>query len=98
VYEVKGFDIILGKHLVRDINGTYHIDHPNNKMWITKGGIPWDDREMPAWIRYLRSLRPDSIPDDDNIQEADRAIGIKSIGQKQLRRMNHRVLARVFMV
>jgi len=27
VYNVKGLDIILGKHWVRDINGTYHIDH-----------------------------------------------------------------------
>jgi hypothetical protein len=27
VYDMKGFDIILGKCWVHDINGTYHIDH-----------------------------------------------------------------------
>jgi hypothetical protein len=27
VYDVKGFEIILGNRCVRDINGTYHINH-----------------------------------------------------------------------
>jgi hypothetical protein len=29
IYDVKGFDIVLGKRWMRDINGQYHIDHYN---------------------------------------------------------------------
>jgi hypothetical protein len=29
IYDVKGFDIVLGKRWMRDINGRYHIDHYN---------------------------------------------------------------------
>jgi hypothetical protein len=40
VYDVKGVDMILRKHWVREINGTYYIDHRTNEMWITQGNIP----------------------------------------------------------
>jgi len=67
-------------------------------MWITQGDISWDDGEKAAQIHYLRGLPPDSEPDDDTIKEAARTMGIKIIGKKQLRLMDHQVLARVFMV
>jgi hypothetical protein len=98
VYDVKGFDIIYGKHWVRDINRTYHIDHRINKIWITQGDIPWEDKDKAAQIHYLRCLRADSKPDDDTINEAARTMYIEIIGQKHPHHMSHRLLARVFMV
>jgi hypothetical protein len=89
VYDIKGFDIILGKGWVGDINGTYHIDHQTNEMWITQGDIRWEDREKAARIHYLRGLQPDSKPDDDTIKEAARTMGIKIIGKKHLCHMSH---------
>jgi len=32
VYDVKGFEIVLGKRWMSDINRNYQIDHDSNKM------------------------------------------------------------------
>jgi len=48
VYDMKEFDSIIWMHWVRDINGTYHIDHWTNEIWITQVNISWDDRENAA--------------------------------------------------
>jgi len=98
VYDVKGFEIILGKRWVCDINGTYHINHRTNEMWITQGDITLDDREKAPQIHCHHGLWPHSKPDDGTIKEAARTISIEIIGKKQLHRMDHRVLARAFIV
>ena len=36
IYNMKGFDILLGKRWVRDINLKHHIDHDTNEMWISE--------------------------------------------------------------
>jgi hypothetical protein len=89
VCNVKGFDIILGKRWVGDINGTYHIDHRTNEMWITQGDIPWEDREKAAQIHYLHGLRPENELDDNTIKESARTMGIEIFSKKHLRRMSH---------
>jgi hypothetical protein len=89
VYHVKGFDIILATHWVCDINGTYHIDHQTNYMWITQGDIPWEDRDKAAHIHYLCGLRPETEPDNDIIKESARTMGIEIFSKKYLCRMNH---------
>jgi len=48
VCDVKGFDIILWKQSVLDINGTYHINHQSTEMCITHSDISWDARENAA--------------------------------------------------
>jgi hypothetical protein len=98
VYNVKGFHIILRKHWVPDINGTYHIEHRTKEIWITQGDIPWKDSEKAARIHYLHGLRPHSEPDDDTIKEAARTSGIEIIGKQYLHSMSHRHLARAFIV
>jgi len=42
---VKGLEIILGKHLVCDIRGTYSIDYKTNQMCVAQGDISRDARE-----------------------------------------------------
>jgi hypothetical protein len=98
VYDVKRFDIILGKHWAHDMNGTYHINHRTNEMWITQGDIQWEVREKAVRIRYLHSLRPDSEPDDDTIKEETCTMSIEIIGKKHLCRMSHRLVARAFLI
>jgi hypothetical protein len=80
VYNIKEFDIILGKRWVRDITGMYHIDHRTNEMWISQRVISWNDRDKAARIHYLRGLWPYSEPDDDTMKEAARTMGIDIIG------------------
>jgi hypothetical protein len=41
IYDVKGFDIVLGRRWMRDINGRHHIDHHTNEMWVA-AGLPID--------------------------------------------------------
>ena len=67
-------------------------------MWITHGGVPWDDRENAARIHYLRGLRPDDELDEDVVKEAARTMGIEIVDERQLRRTSHRLLAKAFMV
>jgi len=43
MYDVKGFDTVLGKWWMRDINRRYQIDHDSNAMWIANN--LWEKRE-----------------------------------------------------
>jgi len=43
IYDVKGFDIVLGKRWMCDINRQYQIDHDSNDMWIADN--LWEERE-----------------------------------------------------
>jgi hypothetical protein len=59
IYDVKGFDIVLGKRWMRDINGRYHIDHDSNEMWVSDR--PWEERHEGGHIHYLPGLRPQDM-------------------------------------
>jgi hypothetical protein len=83
---------------VRDINGTYSIDHHMNEMRIMHGGIPWDDRETAARIHYPRGLWPDDELDEDVVQEAACTMGIEIVDKRQLHSTSHCLLAKAFMV
>jgi len=67
-------------------------------MWMTPGDLSLDDREMAAGSHELYGLSPDSKPDDDTITGVPWVMGIYCIGKKHLHQMDHRLLARPFMV
>jgi hypothetical protein len=93
IYDVKGFDIVLGKRWMRDINGRYHIDHDSNEMWVSDR--PWEERHEGGHIHYLPGLRPQDVGD---IQEQARMMGIDIILQDELRRVDRRLLKRAFFI
>jgi hypothetical protein len=93
IYDVKGFDIVLGKRWMRDINGRYHIDHDSNEMWVSDR--PWEERHEGGHIHYLPGLRPQDVGD---IQAQARMMGIDIILQDELRRVDRRLLKRAFFI
>jgi hypothetical protein len=93
IYDVKGFDIVLGKRWMRDINGRYHIDHDSNEMWVSDR--PWEERHEGGHIHYLPGLGPQDAGD---IQEQARLMGIDIILQDELRRVDRRLLKRAFFI
>jgi hypothetical protein len=93
IYDVKGFDIVLGKRWMRDINGRYHIDHDSNEMWVSDR--PWEERHEGGQIHYLPGLRPQDAGD---IKEQARLMGIEIMLQDELRRVDRRLLKRAFFI
>jgi len=55
IYDVKGFDIVLGKWWMRDINRRYQIDHDSNELWIADQ--LWEERE-DGRVHHLPGLHP----------------------------------------
>jgi hypothetical protein len=95
IYDVKGFDIVLGKRWMRDINGRYHIDHDSNEMWVSDH--PWEERHEGGQIHYLPGLRPQDAGHGE-IKEQARLMGIDIILQDELRRVDRRLLKRAFFI
>jgi hypothetical protein len=96
IYDVKGFDIILGKRWMRDINGRYHIDHDSNEMWVSDW--PWEERHEGGQIHYLPGLRPQDAGHRE-IKEQARLMGIDIIIlQDELRRVDRRLLKSAFFI
>jgi hypothetical protein len=93
--DVKGFDIVLGKRWMRDINGRYHIDHDSNEMWVSDR--PWEERHEGGQIHYLPGLRPQDAGHGE-IKEQARLMGIDIILQDELRRVDRRLLKRAFFI
>jgi len=67
-------------------------------MWITQGGVPWDDRQKGARIHSLCSLQPDVDLDGDILYKAASTRCIEIVDEKQLHRTNHHLVPTVFMV
>jgi hypothetical protein len=95
IYDVKGFDIVLGKRWMRDINGCYHIDHDSNEMWVSNR--PWEERHEGGQIYYLPGLRPQDLAAGD-IKEQARLMGIDIILQDELRLVDRRLLKSAFFI
>jgi hypothetical protein len=93
IYDVKGFDIVLGKCWMHDINGWYHIDHDSNEMWVS--GRAWENRPEGGHIHHLPWLRPQDVGD---IQELARLLRIMIILQDELRRVDRRLLKRALFI
>lgn len=95
---MKGLDIICGKCWVSGINGIYHTNHKTNEMLNTQGDISWDNRERAAQMHYICGIQLDCEPDDNTIKEVAWTKDVQIIGKQQLHHMDHRVLAKTFMV
>jgi hypothetical protein len=93
IYDVKGFDIVLGKRWMRDINGRYHMDHNTNEMWISDRA--WEDRHESGRIHYLPGLRPQDATD---IRDQARLMGFDIVLREELRTMSPRLLKSAFLV
>jgi hypothetical protein len=95
IYDVKGFDIVLGKRWMRDINGRHHIDHHTNEMWVSDRS--WVERHDGGRIHYLPGLRPQDSG-VKKVREQARLMGIDIMLQDELRTIDRRVLNRAFFI
>jgi len=89
---VKGFDIVLSKRWMRDINRRYQIDHDSNDMWIADS--LWEERE-DGRFHYLPGLRPLDV--DEGTVEQAKFIGIHIIRKAELTNVSTRLLKRVLL-
>jgi len=67
-------------------------------MLNTQGDISWDNRERAAQMHYICGIQLDCEPDDNTIKEVAWTKDVQIIGKQQLHHMDHRVLAKTFMV
>jgi len=93
IYNVKGFDIVLGKRWMRDINRRYQIDHDSNEMWIADN--LWEERE-DGQVHYLAGLRPLDV--DKGIVEQAKFMGIHIIRKAELKNVSAHFLKRAFLI
>jgi len=93
IYDVKGFDIVLGKRWMRDINRQYQIDHDSNQRWIADN--LWEERE-DGRVHYLPGLRPLDV--DEGIVEQGKFIGIHIIRKAELENVSARLLKWAFLI
>jgi len=87
IYDVKGFDIVLGKRWMRDINRLYHINHDSNEMWIADN--LWEERE-DGRVHNLPGLCPLDV--NEGIVEQAKFIGIHIIQKAELKNVSTRLL------
>jgi len=93
IYDVKGFDTLLGKRWMRDINRRYQIDHDSNEMWIADN--LWEERE-DGQVHYLPGLCPLDV--DEGIVEQTKFMGIHIIWKAELKNVSARLLKRAFLI
>jgi len=100
VYEVdfiidhlKGFDIVLRKRWMRDINWHYQIDHHCNEMSIADN--IWEERE-DGQVYFLPGLCPLDI--DDGTVEQAKFMGIHIIQKAALKNISTCLLERAFWI
>jgi hypothetical protein len=80
IYDVKGFDIVLGKRWMRDINRRYQIDHDCNDMGIADD--LWEERQ-DGRVYYMPGLRPLDV--NEGIVEQAKLMGIHIIWRAELK-------------
>lgn len=56
VYEVKGFDIVLGTRWMHDINRHSHIHHDSHIMWIAHKLWELSEESRPQYMPGLPPL------------------------------------------
>jgi len=74
-----GFDVVLPKRWMRDINRRYQIDHDSNEMWI--GDNLWEETE-DGHVHYLPGLCPLDV--DQGIVEQANFMSIHIIRKAEL--------------
>ena len=80
VYDVKGFDIVLGKRWIRDINRRYQIGHDSNELWISDKLL--EEREH-GQVHYLPGQRPLDI--DEGMVEQVNSLASTSYGRQSMK-------------
>lgn len=93
IYDVSGFDIILGKRWMKDINGHYNIDHSTNEMWIS------ENNEQKT--HYLRGLAPADSGRKRSfrkIMDNARQEGIEIISARKLHGLSPKIQSRIMVV
>jgi len=93
IYDVKGFDIVLCKRWMNDINRQYQIDHDSNEMWIADN--LWEKREVGR-VHYLPGLRRLDV--DKEIVEKAKFMGIHIIRKAELKNISTYLLKRAFLI
>jgi len=93
IYDVKGFDIVLGKRWMCDINRRYQIDHDSNEMWIADNLC--EERE-DGRVHYLPGLCPLDV-DEATVEQA-KFIGIHIIWKVELKNVSACLLKRAFLI
>jgi len=93
IYDVKGFDILLGDQWMSDSNRRYQIDLHSNTMWIADN--LWAERE-DGQVHYLPGLCPLDI-DEGRVEKA-KFMGIHIIRKAALKNLSTRLLKRDFLI
>ena len=93
IYDVKGFDILLRKWWMRDINQRYQIDHDSNEMWIADN--LWEEWE-DGRVLDLPGLR--SLDVDEEVVEQAKFMSIHIIRKVELENLSARLLKRAFLI
>ena len=92
-YDVKRFDIVLGKRWMCDINCHHQIDHDSNKMWVADK--LWEKREEDR-VHYLPGLLPVDV--DERIMEQAKFMGIPLIRKAEVKNLSACLLRRAFLI
>jgi len=93
IYDIKGFDFVMGKRWMHNINQWYQIDDDSNEIWIADNLC--EERE-DGRVHYLPGLRPLDI--DEGIVEQAKFIGIHSIRKGELKNVSACLMKWVFLV
>ena len=93
IYDVKGFDIALGKRWMCDINRRYQFNHDSTEMWIANNH--WEEME-DGRLHYLPGLRPLDV--DKGMVEQAEFLGIHIIRKAELKNVSADLLKRAFFI
>jgi len=93
MYDVEGFDIVLGKRCMHDIIRQYPIDHERNEMWIADN--LWEERE-DGRVHYLPGLSP--LDNDEGIVEQAIFMGIHIIRKAELKNLSTHLMKQALLI
>jgi len=93
IYDVKGFDMVLGTRSMRDINRRYQIDQDSNEMLIANN--LWQKRE-DGQVHYLPGLRHWYV--DKEIVEQAKFMGMHIVRKAEPKNMSACLLKRAFLI
>jgi len=93
IYDVKGFDIVLGKRWMRDIKRQYQIDHDSNEMGIADN--LWEERE-DGQVHYLPGLHPLDV--NKGIVEQAKFMGLHIMRKAEPENVSARLLKLAFLI
>jgi len=87
-----------GQHWVCHLNGICFINQWTNIMWLTQDNIAWEDRNKATQNNSICGLQLDCEPGNDIITEAVPALGIDTMGNNQLCRMDNHICPREYIL